>query len=295
MADSNFFPVDANPDQVATAIERDGYAILGGVLEAARLARLSDELTPHIDAAAPAGTAFLGSRTRRVVNLLPRSGAVQQLAIHPAVLAITDRVLLPYCARYQLGYTGVMHLEPGEGAQHLHRDGRCYPIANPGPPLILATMWALTDFAADNGATRVVPGSHRWDDARQPKPDEVICTEMPAGSVLLYTSGVLHGGGANQSRSARTGIALHYALGWLRQVENHYLTCPPERARRLPETLQRLIGYDYGGPFLGLVDGGDPHQLLEDLPGGPAARTTDELEAAQAKVRKLRVTNVLGG
>ncbi len=291
MSDNNIFPADADPDQVAAAVSRDGYAVLTGALDTRQLAQLSAELKPHIEATEPAGTAFLGGRTRRVVNLLARSDAVQALAIHPAVLAIADRILLPHCARYQLGYTGVMHLEPGEGAQQLHRDDRCYPIAPPCPPLILATMWALTDFVAENGGTRVVPGSHLWDEARRPSEGEVVATEMGAGSVVVYTGGVLHGGGANQSKRPRTGVALHYALGWLRQVENHYLSLPPQRARQLPEALQRLIGYDYGGPFLGLVEGGDPHRVLEDAGGGAAARTTDELEAAQARIQKLRVSN----
>jgi ectoine hydroxylase-related dioxygenase (phytanoyl-CoA dioxygenase family) len=295
MTHNKDFSADADLDRLASAIDADGYAVVHGVIDGDTRAQLSAQLAPHIQAAEPAGTAFLGSRTRRVVNLLARSQAVHALALHPIVMAIADRVLLPYCARYRLGYTGVMHLEPGEQAQQLHRDGRCYPIANPGPPLILATMWALSDFVAANGATRLVPGSHRWDDERQPREDEIICAEMPAGSVLLYTSGVLHGGGANVSSDARTGIALHYALGWLRQVENHYLSLPPEQARQLPSALQRLIGYDYGGPFLGLVDGDDPHRVLEDGAGQGARRTTDQLEAAHAGIRKLRVADAPPG
>lgn len=286
MADSSGFGANADPEVIAAAIETVGYAIVNNVLDATTVAGFIEELKPHIDAAELGETAFLGSRTRRLVNLFNRSRIAQQIAIHPLVMAVADRVMLPYCARYQLGYTGVMHLEPGEQAQQLHRDGRCYPIANPCPPLILATMWSLSDFTELNGCTRVVPGSHRWDDERQPSLEEAIGAEMPAGSVLLYTSGVLHGGGANQADQPRTGVAMHYALGWLRQVENQYLVLPPEEARRLPATLQRLIGYDYGGPFLGLVNGGDPHQQLED---GPAshARTSAELEAAHARIRPL--------
>lgn len=288
MADTNSFEVHTPADTIASAVESDGYAIIRDVLNAATLTELKGELKPHIDAAEPDGTAFLGSRTRRVINLFTRSSTCQQIAIHPVVLSVADRVLLPFCARYQLGYTGVMHLEPGEQAQPLHRDGRCYPFANPCPPLILSTMWSVGDFTADNGCTRVVPGSHGWDDSRQATSDEVVAAEMPPGSVLLYTGGVLHGGGENRSAQPRTGVAFHYALGWLRQVENQYLALPPEQAKSLPATLQRLIGYDYGGPFLGLVNGGDPYQLFEDGPSSQA-RTTDELEAAQARIYKLRV------
>ena len=162
-----------------------------------------------------------------------------------------------------------MHLAPGAGAQPLHRDGAIYPLAHPHPPTIMPTMWALSDFHAGNGATRVVPGSHRWEQERTPYEDEIIAADMPAGSVLIYTCGVLHGGGDNRSDDVRTGLALQYALGWLRQEENQYLVNRPGIAREYPERLQRLIGYDYGGPYLGFAHCDDPHRVLEDSREGP--------------------------
>jgi len=173
--------------------------------------------------------------------------------------------LLPHCVRYRLHYSGVMHIEPGETRQVLHRDIGLYPIASPCPPLTVATMWALTDFTRENGGTRLVPGSHLWSSNRVPKSEEVVATEMPAGSVLIYTGNTIHGGGANRSEGSRSGVALHYNLGWLRQEENQYMAVPPDLARQLSDQIQELIGYSLGSSSLGVVDHMDPKDYLHGV------------------------------
>ena len=280
----------ADADVIGMTIEQDGYAIIDGLISRPQVDELAAQLRPHIDAVQAGGSSFLGEKTKRLVGLFSKSPAVQQLAIHPLILAVADRVLLPYCARYQVNYSGVMHLLPGQHAQPLHRDGRCYPFANPAPPTTLATMWAVNAFEQLNGATQLIPGSHLWNDERQPKENELIVVEMPPGSVVLYTGGVLHGAGANQSTEPRTGVAVHYSLGWLRQVENQYLAVDEESVKNMPERLQRLMGYDYGGPFLGMVGGDDPHRVLaKQFEDSTGRRSSDELEAAHAGIRKLKV------
>ena len=258
----NRFPASAAVDLITASLERDGYAIIENLLSEDQLETLRGELKPHLDARAPGKENMMGARTRRFGRLLLRSQMAQELAAHPLVLSIADAVLLPYCVRYQLNYSGVMYLEPGETAQPLHRDTGFYPIQNPAPPLLMSTMWAITDFTADNGATCLVPGSRHWQDAREPSAQEVIVAEMPAGSVLLYIGSTIHGGGANRSASARFGVALHYALGWLRQEENQYLAVPLEVARTLPQKIQELLGYALGTAALGFVDHQDPNDFL---------------------------------
>ena len=150
-------------------------------------------------------------------------------------------------------------------------------------------MWAVSDFTAENGGTQVVPGSHLWDEDRQPDESDVIAAEMPAGSVLLYQSATLHGGGANHSRRPRTGISFQYSLGWLRQEENQHLTNPPEVAREYPSRLQALVGYEFGGPFLGFVNGDDPIRLLSDAAyDGAPLRTRPDIDAARARLPRFR-------
>ena len=177
------FQADADAGAIGTAVEQEGYAIVEGLIDGSQVDELAAQLAPHIDAAQAGGSSFLGKKTKRLVGLFSRAPAAQQLAIHPLILAVADHVLLPYCARYQINYTGVMHLLPGQQAQPLHRDGRCYPFANPSPPTTLATMWAVDTFTPRNGATLLIPGSHLWNDARAPKEDESIVAGMPPGSV----------------------------------------------------------------------------------------------------------------
>ncbi len=280
-------PPDTTLDALAERLDRDGYVIIEELaVPLAALAR--KELEAHVDAAPYGHDVFLGYRTKRLGGLLAKSGAARELALEATVLELADRLLLPHCARYQLNFSGIMHLAPGAEAQPLHRDGLIYPFLHPHPATIMPAMWALTDFSARNGATRVVPGSHRWDHDREPREDEIVAAEMPAGSVLLYTSGVLHGAGDNLSDGVRTGLSLHYALGWLRQEENQYLVNPPEVAREYPEKLQRLIGYDYGGPFLGFAYGDDPRQVLEKSHGGPPRRSSEEVNLGARNVEWLR-------
>jgi ectoine hydroxylase-related dioxygenase (phytanoyl-CoA dioxygenase family) len=146
----------------------------------------------------------------------------------------------------------VIRIQPSQGAQVLHRDRLAwggYLQRTIEPQLNM--IWAVTDFTKENGATRVVPGSHLWEDGRGAHEDEITYAEMKAGSVIVYTGSVIHSGGANVSAADRVGINITYSLGWLRQEENQYLSCPPEIAATLPGDLQRLIGYSMGSYALG--------------------------------------------
>jgi ectoine hydroxylase-related dioxygenase (phytanoyl-CoA dioxygenase family) len=280
--------VDAPANAIADALLEDGYVIVE------RLApdltdRALAELSADIDDAPIGHTDFLGDRTKRLNGLLRRSAAAQEMAVHPVVMALADAVLQPHSVRYQLNYSGVIHLLPGATAQELHRDGDLYPFRHPCPPMMMPTMWALSDFTTDNGATVVVPGSHLWAEDRDPTADEVVSAVMPAGSLLVYLGGTIHGGGANVSNSlVRTGLALQYSLAWLRQEENQYLANPPEIARTYSERLQRLIGYDYGGPYLGFIDGDSPQRLLQPKHDGPRNRTSPEIDALAARMKRHR-------
>jgi ectoine hydroxylase-related dioxygenase (phytanoyl-CoA dioxygenase family) len=286
-------PLDAHLDRAASAdavvavLDEVGYAIVERLADPAVMDRLDAELGPHIDAVQLGHTDFAGYRTKRINNLLAKSRTAGELAMHPLVLAVCDRVLLPYCVRYHLHVTGIIELQPGERAQGLHRDGGIYPIRTPSIPTTLATFWACNDFTAENGGTSLVPGSHRWPHDREARPEEAISAVMPRGSVLLYTSNLIHGGGSNRANVIRRGMALHYNLGWLRQEENQYLSLPPDKARELPEPLQRLIGYDFGAPYLGFVESGHPQTLLRESLPADMARTSPEAERRARAIKPL--------
>jgi hypothetical protein len=282
-------------DELSSLIRRDGYVIVEHMapdLVADAKAELDDWI-----GASPFGPGnFAGEFAKNVEGLVGKSDAVHQLMIHDTVMALCDLILLPNCVRYQLNYTGIMHLEPGERAQVLHRDASLYPFQNPAPPTILATMWAVSDFTAENGATCLVPGSHLWDDERQPRAGEIVMAEMPAGSVLMYYGSTIHAGGANRSNGARTGAAIQFSLGWLRQEENQYLAMPMDEARKLPRRLQELMGYDLATVNLGFVDHKHPNDILNgtagDAPGdlGPQWLMDKDNAILRLKVTERRAT-----
>jgi ectoine hydroxylase-related dioxygenase (phytanoyl-CoA dioxygenase family) len=250
-------------DALVEILERDGAVIIEGLASAEAMAEIGRELAPWLTLpveASPLGNdRFKGMRTLRTSSLIAKSAGCRTLAQSPRVLEVLDRVLLPQCAAYQLSWTQAIRIAPGELAQVVHRDTNMYPFARPGPECFVNSIWALTRFTADNGGTVIYPGSHRWDDARMPGPDDVATSvAMEPGSVVLYYGSAHHGGGANQSAEDRIGIGIAYTLGWLRQEENQYLACPPEVARDFSEPLQRLLGYAGHFPFLGWHEGAEP-------------------------------------
>jgi phytanoyl-CoA dioxygenase PhyH len=243
-------PQDAAIAAVMEVIERDGAVILQGMLARHEVDALVDELTPFLVATRPGRESFSGFKTTRTGALAARSPKVRAAILDRRIRAVCDAVLLPNCENYQVNVTHVIRILPGEVAQVMHKDRWSWAYLKEIEPQ-LNTIWALTDFTKANGATRLVPGSHRWPDSRRPRPQDIACAEMPAGSALVYTGSVFHGGGANQSDTPRLGMNLTYCLGWLRQEENQYLSCPPEIARTLEPELQALMGYATGGYGLG--------------------------------------------
>lgn len=269
------FDADAATDVVAEAVAEHGVAIVESLAPPGLCDRVADELLPWVERTPPGGDDFSGRNTRRTGALLARSVAVRDLVAHPLVLGVADRVLWPSKTTFQLHLTQVIAIEPGGTAQALHRDQWCFDFF-PFPDDVqveLGAIWALTDFTAENGATRVVLDSHRRTLESidlSALAGETLAAEMPRGSVVLYTGRTVHGGGENRSDHTRVGVNVDYVLGWLRQEENQYLACPPEVARELPEDLQRLAGYGLGAYALGYVDDlRDPIELLRE-PREPA-------------------------
>ncbi len=289
----NYFTESNEVCEITSALEKDGCAIVQNLMTQNQMDSIKDELRPYIEkrgGSSDENENFLGEKTRRVGSLITRSKTVQELVAHPLILKIADDVLLPYCVRYRINYTGTMYIEPGETSQPLHRDTGFYPIQNPAPPLLLATIWALSDFSEKNGATRLVPGSRHWKDGKKPKVTDVVAAEMPAGSVLIYIGNTLHGGGANCSEGVRYGLGLHYGLGWLRQEENQYLAVPPEIARKLPTKIQELVGYSLGTSALGFVDHQDPNDFLNGRAGDQTGDFYSGLTEADNALRRFKIS-----
>lgn len=238
--------------EILAAIERDGAVILTGAFSREQIERTLAELSPFIAGTRPIDDDFVGRLTTRTGGLVARSKTAREAVMHPVVLDAVGAWLGRFAENYQLNLTQIMRLLPGQPPQKLHRDRYLWSRHLPSAiEPMLNGMWALTEFTEENGATRVIPGSQRWDWDRPASLEDSIPAEMPAGSVLLYTGSVLHGGGENRSTAPRIGMNITYVLGWLRQEENQYLSCPPEVARTLEPELQALIGYTVGNGGLG--------------------------------------------
>jgi ectoine hydroxylase-related dioxygenase (phytanoyl-CoA dioxygenase family) len=244
-------PADAAPETIAAILDADGALILDDVLSPADVARVGGEIDPYVEATAAGRDSFTGYQTTRTGALVARSPACRELVMHPAILAACDVFLKRACDRYQLHLTQVIRIRPGQPRQPLHRDRLAWGGFLKEVEPQLNTIWAMTDFTEANGATQVAPGSPGWPEQRSAEPHEVGHAEMKAGSVLVYSGSVIHGGGENRTGADRVGINITYCLGWLRQEENQYLSCPPAIARTLDPQLQALLGYSMGSYALG--------------------------------------------
>lgn len=256
MPDLIHLPASAPAAEVVTVLERDGALILDEALPSAEVDALVAELRPYVDATAPGRDSFTGAQTTRTGALVARSPRCRPLVLDDRILAVCDAVLKPNCHRYQLHLAQLIRIMPGQPAQAIHRDRWAWGRQMPGVEPQVNTIWALTDFTEANGATQVVPRSSSWPDDRKTEPHEIARATMRKGSVLIYTGTVFHGGGANVLQPGdpagdRWGLNITYALGWLRQEENMYLSCPPSIARSLEPELQALLGYAMSNYALG--------------------------------------------
>ena len=275
----------ASGQEVADALDREGCAVVERLVPPALLDQARGELRPHLEAT-PVGTDdFMGHRTRRTGGLVARSATCRDLVMHPLVLDAVGGVL-GHATSFQLHLTQVIAIGPS--AQMIHRDQWAFDFFPfpAGYEVQCNTIWAMTDFTEENGATRLVPGSHRLEDRREFQTSDTVPAEMPAGSVLLYTGALYHGAGANRSAGTRYGLNITYAVSWLRQEENQYLSVPPEIARTLPEPLLRLMGYARGAYSLGYVD--DLRDPLDALFGTrDSGVAPGDLAAAERRARTI--------
>jgi len=262
----------ATAEEIAAALRDHGAVIVEQLLDATTCDRLQAELEPWVASTPVGADDFSGRNTRRTGGLLTKCPTSAELVAHPTVLDVVDQVLWPSKTTFQLHLTQSIAIGPDSPAQFLHRDHWCFDFF-PFPRDIdveVSTIWALTDFTEENGATRVVPDSHRTPDDVRYQPEDTLPAEMPRGSVVMYLGSTVHGGGANRSDQMRIGINVDYVLGWLRQEENQYLTYHLDEVRAMPERLQRLLGYQPGAYALGYVDGGRSPMTLLDGGSGEA-------------------------
>ncbi len=255
-------------------IAEHGYTILPDVIAPSLADRLCERLHELEDQLniLPAKNSFEGAKTYRIYNLLAHGSLFAGIPVQQDVLAVVEGVLDDGCLISSLSSIAI---EPGEREQPIHADDQLIPLPKPHPAVVCNSMWALSDFSDENGATRIVPGSHLYDHSpaygiSQP----TVPAVMRKGSVMIYHGSLWHGGGANRSNARRTGIAMNYCAGYIRQQENQQLGLSTETVRSFPPRLQELVGY---GTYRGLIGHIDRKTPAERLAEGPAKRMVWDL------------------
>jgi len=261
------FPASTPAEEIHAALERDGALIIDDLADADTVARVTAEMAPFIEATPGGNDDFSGRATRRTGALIARSPSSHALIQHPLILDVTGR-LLHRAQSYQLHLTQVISIGPDSPGQSIHRDQWAFDFYEfPADYHVQCnTIWAMTDFTEENGATRLMPGSQALPNDFGHTVGETVPAEMSTGSCLLYTGKVYHGGGANRSDMTRVGLNITYNVAWLRQEENQYLSVPREVAETLDDDLLRLMGYRTGAYALGYID--DVRDPLEAIRGG---------------------------
>ncbi len=301
------FSRDDKATAVATALRRDGVAIVRELVAPEVMDALTERVAAELEEQEPGGGSWFGHRARTVGQLFARGPEfAEHLLLNPLMLEVADAILLPQapmapsataarptkawdvdpdaayadylemqpldpvlgpnCHHYRVNIASANQVCGGGTHQPFHREMDIYrPFLEhdpEGPERVLAVNWAATDFTHENGATRLVPGSHRWAQKREAKDHEVAQAVMPKGSVAFWTGRALHGLGASRDEAPRTGLIFTLVVNWLTQEENQYVAVPPEVARDLPERAQSLLGYR-ASPSMGFVKGRNPDNILQ--------------------------------
>lgn len=257
-------PNTATSEQISDALAEHGYVVVENFVPNSVMDAIDAEMAPHINESPYGSDGFLGGLTQRTGAMISRSPTSRDLIMNPVVLGAVKQHL-SHASTFQLHLTQVITVHPNSPAQILHRDELAWDFF-PFPSdyeIQCNLLWALTDYTAENGATRIVPGSHRAGTKEKYAPDEGIPAVMSRGSALFYTGKIYHGAGHNCSSSVRKAINITYAVGWVRQEENQYLSTPLEQAKTLPDDLLKVMGYQCGCFAIGYVrDFEDPLSVL---------------------------------
>lgn len=273
-------PADTPLQQLLRQLDDDGYVIIPSLLPPSQVQAIKDALAPYLQRQLMGRNDFEGYDSERVYALLAKSPVFAELAAHPLVLDVCEAILGP---NFMLSACLAINSHPGENAQPLHFDDSFYKVPRPRPAYGVSAFWAIDAFTDSNGATEIIPGSHKWGDERPTGADKFYDTfvngkhvpvddhpglekvVMPAGSLMLTPGTLWHRGGANRSNASRLAITPQYCVAWGRQMESMLLSVPPHVVAQYPERVQQLLGYSIHSPFMGHVNGMHPGRVLHQF------------------------------
>ena len=250
-----------NMQEIISELEVKGYSLIENLLPNAIVGKVRIDISNRLAKVPFGDNNFVGMRTKRLYSLFGETRSVDEIATNETILEIVKE----YCGDVLLGASVACQIHPGETEQAFHFDDGIYPLPSDFHDVNIGVIWALDDFTIDNGATVVIPNSHKKRDMKNPeKFDQTEIIVMPKGSALIYSGSLWHAGGANQSDSTRLAIILQYVESWLRPQDTHLISIQIPEAKKLDSRLQALLGYSMRKPFLGYVRGCDPMDILRE-------------------------------
>jgi ectoine hydroxylase-related dioxygenase (phytanoyl-CoA dioxygenase family) len=243
-------------------LNADGYTIIDRFIDAEGLAAFREGLAPYLGRHRGRNP-FEGLTTERVYTLVGRGRIFEDVTADPRLLALLGAFLAP---GFLLSASHAICIHPGEAAQGLHFDDSFYPIPRPRRSIGMSVIGAIDPFTEENGATRIIPGSHLWgaDWRERAAAARTRPLAMAPGAIALFQGTLVHGAGANHSDAARMAFTNQYCAPWARTQENFFLGVPRERVRSMSPALKSLLGYSIMPPFMGQVTASHPLKTLED-------------------------------
>ena len=286
--------VKTSATEIIDIMERDGCVVIEGLLSDEEADLLQESMSEQFESLPDCTGDFYGHSTKRMGALFKKQKLFQKMAVFPQIISVMDHFLLQACSDYQINLTQAISIGSGEIKQIMHQDDPMFPYMHPDHEAMINCMWAVDEFTEENGATVVVPGSHRWPRTQALNlsfetlpPGMITQGVMKKGSVLIYLGSLYHSGGPNKTDKRRCGAVISYSLGWLRQAENSYLAYDREDLEDMPERLKRLLGYFVHQPNLGSVNGIDPYDFV--LKGQKDAEFTEFIpEAVKPLLKEYR-------
>lgn len=250
---------DAPVTAMLEAYEADGALVVEGMVPGGIVADLCAAATTYAEGVEPGvadqgmgedGKFFVGANTIRFSSLGRITPAYFDLLDNEVYAALADAVLLPNCGSYWVNTAQVMFIGPGEQAQVLHRDADNWfqhvaPTWPDCPEVTISAMIGLEEVTEELGATRAVPGSHRWPELNVYEYDlETVPAELAPGDAFVYSGKVLHGGGENRTADRwRRAMHLSFVVGWLTPEEANPLDYGPGDLDGCSPRVQRLLGH----------------------------------------------------
>ena len=256
MPSLEYLPFGTPTEEVIGIIHRDGGVILERALDERQVAAINTEIEAGMEALQSGATYgdeefrdFWGKCTKRLTNVVTFSETFRnEFLDNDQTFEYASAMFRGVSSSMWLSCSQAIEIQPGEKAQQLHRDVYNYPIfmqMGPSAPEVAFNMIiALCDITEEMGATRLIPGSHKWDFSDEYRPEMTIPAIMKAGSVLFYSAKLIHGGGANVTADRkRRVLSAGFNIGMLLPEEAYPFVVPMEAVRAMPPRVQQLIGF----------------------------------------------------